>query len=178
MTKILATLDGSPISRAILPVLGQIARAMDADVELLTVVNQAESTPITRPEEMTPKVDIAGLVTPPTMQADVLHTQLEARYAESREQAVQRLEHEGSEFLAEEARSLKAQGLRVQERVVMDDDPARAIIDFAKREGVDMIAMATHGRTGLREVVQGSVAEAVVKSGVAPVLLVRPTAEE
>jgi nucleotide-binding universal stress UspA family protein len=36
--------------------------------------------------------------------------------------------------------------------------------------------MATHGRSGLREIVHGSVAAAVLRSGVAPVLLVRPKA--
>jgi nucleotide-binding universal stress UspA family protein len=53
-------------------------------------------------------------------------------------------------------------------------DPAREIIDFAREGGFDLIVMATHGRSGLNELVQGSIAEAVVKSGVTPVLLVRP----
>jgi len=58
--------------------------------------------------------------------------------------------------------------------VVMGEEPAAAIIAFARRADVDFIVMATHGRSGLREVVQGSVAAEVVRSGVAPVLLVRP----
>jgi nucleotide-binding universal stress UspA family protein len=50
----------------------------------------------------------------------------------------------------------------------------REIVDFAREVGFDLIVMATHGRSGLSELVQGSIAEAVLKSGVAPVLLVRP----
>jgi hypothetical protein len=41
---------------------------------------------------------------------------------------------------------------------------------------VDLIVMATHGRTGLVHVLCGDVAESVLRSGVAPVLLVHPQA--
>ena len=60
--------------------------------------------------------------------------------------------------------------------VVMDSDAAKAIIGDAKQNPVDLIALATHGRSGLNQLVQGSVAAAVVRSGVAPTLLVRPQA--
>jgi nucleotide-binding universal stress UspA family protein len=52
-------------------------------------------------------------------------------------------------------------------------DPAEEIVDCARRERVDLIAMSTHGRTGLRRVLLGSVAEAVVRRARRPVLLVR-----
>jgi nucleotide-binding universal stress UspA family protein len=53
-------------------------------------------------------------------------------------------------------------------------DPAEEILAAAKAHQVDVIAMATHGRTGLAQVVFGSIAARVVGSGVRPVLLVRP----
>jgi nucleotide-binding universal stress UspA family protein len=55
-----------------------------------------------------------------------------------------------------------------------DDKPATAIAKHARQGNFSLIAMATHGRGGLSELVQGSVASSVVRSGVAPVVLVRP----
>jgi nucleotide-binding universal stress UspA family protein len=57
----------------------------------------------------------------------------------------------------------------------MAENPAGAIIEYAREHDFDLIAMATHGRGGLTQLVQGSVASAVVKSGVAPVMLIRPS---
>lgn len=50
--------------------------------------------------------------------------------------------------------------------------PAQGIISFSHRGGFDMIVMGTHGRTGLRHVVMGSVAEAVVRRAPCPVLTI------
>jgi nucleotide-binding universal stress UspA family protein len=51
-------------------------------------------------------------------------------------------------------------------------DPLTAIVDYAKREGVDLIVMGTHGRTGLTHMFLGSVAERVVRTAPCPVLTV------
>lgn len=48
--------------------------------------------------------------------------------------------------------------------------PAHAICDLADEEGVDMIVMGTHGRTGLKRLLMGSVAEHVVRWANCPVL--------
>ena len=61
----------------------------------------------------------------------------------------------------------------VQQRVSKAGDPARGIIDVARDKHVDMIVMATHARSALSVLARGSVAEDVVRSGVAPVTLVR-----
>lgn len=45
---------------------------------------------------------------------------------------------------------------------------------FADEEGIDMIVIATHGRTGFRHVVMGSVAEKIVRFCSIPVLAVKP----
>ncbi|MFQ5568152.1 MAG: universal stress protein [Rhodothermales bacterium] len=47
--------------------------------------------------------------------------------------------------------------------------PARDIVDFAAQQGTDLIVIATHGRTGLRRLVMGSVAENVVRQALCPV---------
>ncbi len=48
------------------------------------------------------------------------------------------------------------------------------IVRFAKEEDIDLIIMATHGRSGLSHVLMGSVAEKVVQQSPAPVLIVNP----
>jgi nucleotide-binding universal stress UspA family protein len=58
----------------------------------------------------------------------------------------------------------------------MIGSPATAIIEMAEREDVELIVMATHGRTGLLRVLMGSVAEEVVRKAKCPVLTVKPAA--
>jgi nucleotide-binding universal stress UspA family protein len=86
------------------------------------------------------------------------------------------LEAEG----VEEARELDAWRTEAQERLnapvsasVLVGDPAAEIAKLAGEHGVDLIVMGTHGRTGFRHFVLGSVAERVVRLAPCPVLVVR-----
>jgi nucleotide-binding universal stress UspA family protein len=54
--------------------------------------------------------------------------------------------------------------------------PAQTIMDTAGEQGVDLIIMGTHGRTGLTHVLLGSVAEHVVRQAPCPVLVTRKAA--
>jgi len=57
-------------------------------------------------------------------------------------------------------------------------DPAKAILRLARDARADLLIMGTHGVTGLRATMLGSVAEAITRSSVLPVLLLRdPTYE-
>jgi len=56
--------------------------------------------------------------------------------------------------------------------------PHQKIVEKAAEEGVDMIVMCTHGRTGLLHVLMGSVTEKVVRHAPCPVLSVRPAKRE
>ena len=56
--------------------------------------------------------------------------------------------------------------------------PAREILAYAARHGIDMIVMGTHGRTGMTRALLGSVAEAVVRRAGCPVLTVPTRAPE
>lgn len=49
------------------------------------------------------------------------------------------------------------------------------IVKFAKEEDIDLIIMATHGRSGLSHVLMGSVAEKVIQQSPVPVLTINPT---
>ncbi len=62
--------------------------------------------------------------------------------------------------------------------VVLRGDPAEQIASYAASEGIDVIAMTTHGRGGLGRVLLGSVADAVVRSAPVPVLLRRVQDED
>lgn len=52
-------------------------------------------------------------------------------------------------------------------------DPAGEIVDYASKNGVDLIVMASHGRTGVARWALGSVAERVFRATCVPVLMVR-----
>lgn len=71
-----------------------------------------------------------------------------------------------------------------RERLAASDDvatlhlhgePAAELVEHAKQNDVDLIVMATHGRTGLSHLVLGSVAERVVRIATCPVVTVKPT---
>jgi nucleotide-binding universal stress UspA family protein len=62
-------------------------------------------------------------------------------------------------------------------RLVEMGVPYQKILETAAAEQVDMIVMATHGRTGLSHLVMGSVAERVVRTAPCPVLTIRPPGE-
>lgn len=51
--------------------------------------------------------------------------------------------------------------------------PAHSIIEIAKNEGADLIAVSTHGRSGLKRLLLGSVTERIVREAHCPVLVVR-----
>jgi nucleotide-binding universal stress UspA family protein len=52
------------------------------------------------------------------------------------------------------------------------------IIDYAKSEGIDLIVMGTHGRSGIEHILIGNVAEKVVRKSPCPVLTIRPKGKE
>ena len=59
------------------------------------------------------------------------------------------------------------------ETLMREGSVAEAILSAAQHQQIDVIAMATHGRSGIQRAVYGSVAEQVLRSSTTPVLLVR-----
>jgi nucleotide-binding universal stress UspA family protein len=64
------------------------------------------------------------------------------------------------------------------EAEVTNGRAAQRIIAYAKCCGIDLIVMATHGRTGLQRWMYGSITEKVLRSGCCSMLIMRPTAHE
>jgi nucleotide-binding universal stress UspA family protein len=84
-----------------------------------------------------------------------------------------RREAEG--YLQTVAKTIEARGL-VARCEVRRGQPAHEILEAAKAAGADLIAMGTHGRSGLGRLLFGSVAEAVLRHADVPVFLMRQTA--
>jgi nucleotide-binding universal stress UspA family protein len=75
-------------------------------------------------------------------------------------------------YLEYVSRQYAGEGLPIE--VLLREGPvAGTIISTANEERIDLIVMATHGRSGLQRVVYGSVAEQVLRGSSNPVLLVR-----
>ena len=65
----------------------------------------------------------------------------------------------------------------VETRVVIDS-PIAAIIDEARHANADLIVMGTHGRTGFRRLIVGSVTESVMRIAHVPVIAISPLTDE
>lgn len=69
---------------------------------------------------------------------------------------------------------LGREGVTVHRALVVAPDAAERIVETARTQGMDLIAMSTHGRTGLDRWVRGSVAERVLRAATVPVYAVNP----
>jgi nucleotide-binding universal stress UspA family protein len=78
------------------------------------------------------------------------------------------------EYLAPLAAALRRRGIRVRIQV-RRGEPVEEIVDCAREVEADLIAMTTHGRSGLGRWLFGSVAEAVLREAEIPVFLMRMT---
>jgi nucleotide-binding universal stress UspA family protein len=81
---------------------------------------------------------------------------------------------DAEEYLAPLAAEMRDKGLRV-ETLVRRGAPAAEIVAGAREAAADLIAMSTHGRSGLGRLLFGSVAEAVLRHAEIPVFLLRAT---
>lgn len=79
------------------------------------------------------------------------------------------------DYLDQIASTLLSAGYRVSIEVSYQP-PADAILDFAQEHGVDLIAIATHGRSGINRWVFGSVTQKVIQASPVPVPVIRPQA--
>lgn len=150
---ILVPLDGSPVAEGILPVAEELGRRLDAEVTLLQVVDLVPQAIVVEPG--------AGMVVDP----DVITMQMDAE-AEA-----------AQTYLMGVTARLQSQGLKVR-WVTQRGLAAPAIVDYARDNGVDLIAMSTHGRSGLGRLVFGSVADQVMRDAASPVLMIKPRREE
>jgi len=79
---------------------------------------------------------------------------------------------EAEEYLAKTESALRSVGVKVNSVVRYGND-AQEIVDHARDRDFDLIAMSTHGRTGLAQFVLGSVANKIIHTATVPILLCR-----
>jgi nucleotide-binding universal stress UspA family protein len=83
---------------------------------------------------------------------------------------------EATNYLAMTAAGLPTGGPTVMTRVVEGPNPVAAIASVAAEDAIDVIAMATHGRSGVTGWAMASVAAGTIQKATVPILLVRPRA--
>jgi nucleotide-binding universal stress UspA family protein len=151
-SRLLVPLDGSAFAEAALSHAATLAQALGGSILLVYAV-----APPVRPynELMAIPADI-----------DKAFDEL---IGEERERA--------QHYLAGVGEHLLQDGLSV-ETVVCNGAPADTILEQAVATSARLIIMATHGRTGLKQLLLGSVAHEVVHRALLPVLLVRPADPE
>lgn len=146
--KILVCLDGSELAEQVLPYVTEQALRFDSNVVLL----QAMASP--------PFISSS-------IQPDVAQ-QLKDQYQEEVNKA--------KVYLDQTALLLREKGVDV-ETVLLQGAPSEAgkyIVDYAHKNKVDIIAIATHGRGGLKRMIFGSVADFVLRESRLPMLVIRP----
>ncbi len=79
---------------------------------------------------------------------------------------------EAEEGLGRYAGELGGRGIEV-ESLVREGYPASVILDEAENQGADLIVIGTHGHSGLKHMLLGSIAERVVQKATCPVLTVK-----
>jgi nucleotide-binding universal stress UspA family protein len=68
-------------------------------------------------------------------------------------------------------------GIRRVDAIQVGPDVGEKIVEYARTNQIDLIVMATHGRTGLAHLVLGSVAENVIRTAPCPVLIMSRAGE-
>jgi nucleotide-binding universal stress UspA family protein len=157
--KLLVPLDGSVFGNAAMEVAGRLAAQAHAELNLLHVVPPAHST-----EQQSSAFEPRGSGMPGDFHPP------QVREVETVTQAAERQENEARDYLAGVAQRVPNTPIAFSVRC--GADPAEEIVRGAQVYGADLIIMATHGQTGLRHLLLGSVAESVLRRSTIPVVLV------
>ncbi len=141
--KLMVPLDGSKLGEAALPVVRALAGKTKAEVVLMEVISP----------------------TPSVMAA-------ESYYATYSNEIISAQHTEAENYLKGLAAKISAEGTKVSYRVEVGI-PSERILETIEKEGINLVGMSTHGRTGIRRWVYGSIAGRILSSSPVPVLLVR-----
>jgi len=151
--KILICLDGSHLAEQILPYAIEQATRFNARLLLLQVITVPSTAAVAAVPE-------AGV---PTFTAPMIEEQIRAK------------ESDAIAYLQGAAQQLRSKGLQV-ELAILQGVPGETIVRYAEKNEIDLIAIATHGHSGLGRLVFGSVADHVLRHSGLPVLVIKPKA--
>ena len=93
-------------------------------------------------------------------------------------EGTRRRQVEAQRYLDTVAQRFQATGVRVTTMALSAEHPAQALLDVAQQHAITLVALATHGRSGLKRVFLGSIADKVVRGATIPVLVHRPSGYE
>ncbi|HZT05898.1 MAG TPA: universal stress protein [Chloroflexota bacterium] len=147
--KIMVPTDGSKLSEAAAPAAIELAAAQGARITFVQVVQYLEWLTL-GPEAY--------------LSADVYQQMMDAQ------------DHDARENLRALAARAQDRGVPV-EMALLHGSPAAQLLEFEAESRPGLVVMATHGRSGLTRFALGSVADRILREGVAPALLVRAFAE-
>ena len=145
---ILSPLDGSPVAESVLPYLLSLSKGLKASVVFAYVV---------APD----------------------HLRVESpEHRASLDQLQQSAEAAIHEYLEEKAGPFRKEGVTAETTVLYGGDgPADTLLEYEQQQTLGLIALATHGRSGVQRLFLGSVADRLVQRARTPLFLVRPGAE-
>jgi nucleotide-binding universal stress UspA family protein len=85
---------------------------------------------------------------------------------------------EARDYLDEKAEQLRAQGVKTIATVAVAGPAAETIITLAREKPKSLVVMCTHGKSGVRRWILGSVTERVTRHANEPVLIIRASSEQ
>jgi len=142
--RILVPLDGSDAGEAVLPHLKQLTEKLESEVILLQVVASGQH----------------------------VHTIGGLDYVRFTEQQVESTKAEAKEYLEKVSKRLAGtKGIMRSE--VRVGDAAHEIIKFADEANIGLVTISSHGRSGIRQWISGSVTQKILHAGNTPVLLIK-----
>lgn len=153
LENVIVTLDGSNLAEQILPYVTPLAKALDLKLLLVRVTRS--------PGEYH---RYAG--GQPRGEAGTSFLVLYEEFSET-------TDTEAKNYLHEMAARLKGEGIAAVEEHLLHGNPAEEIVGLTRGTPNSLVAMTSHGRTGIQRWVLGSVADRVVRDCGDPVLLVR-----
>jgi nucleotide-binding universal stress UspA family protein len=148
--KILVPLDGSTIAESVLPHVQKIAQGSPG-VEII----------------------LFRVCEPPVLLADY-PADLRTEWRKHVEEETGHMQVQCRLYLSDAEKKLRESGLKITTESSLGSNVAEQITDYAAKNNVDLIVLATHGRSGIARWAFGSTANKVLQSSKIPVMVIRP----
>ena len=149
--KVLITLDGSSFSETPISYIEELTKGIEIETE----------------------VTLLQVIEPPIVPSYGSRP-INPKWGKYRDELWSETQQQATKYLENMQATLKGRGIKTKLQIIQGD-VAKNIIQTAKTEKVDLIAMATHGRTGVSHWVYGSIANKIIEDSPQPIMLVRPS---
>ena len=151
---ILVPLDGSDVAEVVLATTKGLAKALGARVSLIRVVDTSAITRTVMPASVDESLVVNDL--------SIINQTVEAELKEAKD------------YLARVATGFSADGIEVSTQV-RQGVAGEEIIEAIEEEHIDVAMVATHGRSGIKRTIFGSVADHLIRESGKPVLVIKAT---